>query len=360
MSKKDAYAIVTDRIIEALDAGIVPWHQPWKTIGGGPTSLSTGKPYRGINVWILSVTAQLCGYTSPYWVTFKQAKERGGSVRKGEKGTQVVLWKPVKREGENERGETENSSYMLLRYFTVFNLDQCDGIEIAPTEPLPEHEPIEHAETLAHGYRARGGPVVNHGGDRACYSPALDYVAMPLVDQFETPEHYYSVLFHELAHSTGHESRLGRKTLIHPAPFGSEDYSQEELVAEMSAAFLCGEAGIPVNVEHHASYLGSWLKKLRDDRKMIVQAAAQAQKAADLVAGKPAYTKEEERTPAPLPRSDHPEARRNHVRPLSLLQEARRIRRRPSRGDVARTRARRASLGARAGRRACVRGMAGR
>jgi len=283
--KADAYKVVTDRIIEALEAGTVPWHKPWRSVRGElPTSLQTGRAYRGINVWILSLTAQARGFTSPYWVTFKQAKERGGSVRKGEKGTQVVLWKPVKKTGEDENGEAEDRSYLLLRYFTVFNLDQCDGIEIeSDSEPLPEIDPIERAEEIVAGYKTC--PEIKHNGNQAYYSPGLDFVMMPQRGQFETGELYYGTLLHELTHSTGHKDRLNRDTLISPAPFGSEDYSKEELIAEMGSAFLLGECGIEPNIDHSAAYIAHWLKALRDDRKLLVNAAAKAQKAADLVLG---------------------------------------------------------------------------
>jgi antirestriction protein ArdC len=285
--KKDAYAMVTDSIIEALEAGVVPWHKPWASLpgAGGPTSLSTMKPYRGINVLILGMQAMMKGYDSPFWLTFKQAKERGGCVRKGEKGTQVVLWKPVASK-KDDNGETVKDGYLMLRYFTVFNAEQCDGITVPEIEELPPFDPIEACETIALGYSS---VQVKHGGDRAYYSPALDYVQMPQAASFDTNEHYYGTLFHELAHSTGHSSRLARKSLISPAPFGSPDYSREELVAEIASAFLCGEAGIEVNVQHHAGYIASWLKVLKEDRKAIVTAAAQAQKAADMILGREAY-----------------------------------------------------------------------
>ena len=147
----------------------------------------------------------------------------------------------------------------MLRYFTVFNVDQVRRHRGAPSLEqfkLAEHDPIESCEAIAAGYTA---VEVKHGGDRAFYAPALDYVGMPKLGAFDTPEHYYGTLFHELAHSTGHESRLARPSLINPAPFGSEDYSKEELVAEMAAAFLCGEAGIEVNVAHHAATSRRWL-----------------------------------------------------------------------------------------------------
>lgn len=195
-----------------------------------------------------------------------------------EKGTQVVLWKPVKK----KETDGERRDYLLLRYFTVFNVEQCDGLDLPTDETVVEHDPIESAEAIAHGYTA---VEVRHGGDRAFYSPLLDYVQVPNLTQFDTAEHYYGTLFHELAHSTGHESRLARPSLVEPTGFGSDPYSKEELVAEMAAAFLCGEAGIDVNVEQHAGYIGHWLGALKDDRKLLVQAAAAAQKASDLVLG---------------------------------------------------------------------------
>ena len=316
--KADAYEIVTNKLIESLEQGTVPWDKPWKSVDGhGPTSMSTGKQYRGINVWILSIEAMLKGYTSPYWVTFKQARELAvsearregreiieetngkgksvfyevidgerewfaGGVRKGETGTQIVLWKRFKKTIE-ENGVEKDKAFMMLRHFTVFNVAQCDGVTAPEIEEIEDHNPIEAAEKIVSDWTGR--PTVNHGGNRACYMPAFDIVQMPERGQFDSPESYYNVLFHELAHSTGHESRLKRPSLIHPAPFGSEDYSKEELVAEFAAAFLTGEAGIEVPVTRSASYLANWLKVLKDDRKMLVSAAAQAQKAADLVLG---------------------------------------------------------------------------
>jgi len=293
---KDVYAMVTDSIIAALEKGTVPWSKPWRDVGGKPRSLASGKAYRGINVFLLTLQSMANGYTSPYWLTFKQAKERGGTVRKGERGTQIILWKPVKRTVKDaETGEDVNGDYLLLRYFTVFNVEQIDGIDYpaAGETPLADHDPIEACETIADRFvGVLNGPQLQHGGDRAAYSPALDRVYMPLIGQFASAETYYATLFHEFAHSTGHDSRLGRKSLVEPTPFGTPDYSREELVAEMAAAFLCGEADIEVNVPQHAAYIASWLKVLRDDRKLVVQAAAAAQKATDCVLGTQ-YHKEE-------------------------------------------------------------------
>lgn len=278
--KVDPYALVTNRIVEALEAGVVPWHKPWRAATDGPMSLSTKKPYRGINVWVLDAERTIKGYDSRWWVTFNQAKERGGSVRKGEKGTPVVFWRFIDK--TDITGKVIDR-IPFLRYFTVFNLDQCDDVP-APTEAeLAEIDPIESCERIIAGYV--GGPAIKHGGDQAAYSPALDVIYMPKIGQFETGEHYYGALFHEQAHSTGHKSRLARKGVTDLGRFGDENYSREELIAEMTAAFVCGEAGIPVNVQHHAGYIASWLGKLKGDTKLVVQAAGAAQKAADLIVG---------------------------------------------------------------------------
>lgn len=320
MAKQDVYQLVTDRIIEALESGVVPWHKPWRSFAGNaPRSMSTGKAYSGVNVWTLGATAMMRGYSSPYWITFKQAKERGGSVRKGEKGSPVVFWKFIEKTDPASGDVTDRIP--LLRYFTVFNVEQCDGIEAPVIEGLPDRDPIEACEAIAHGYV--DSPTVNHGGDRAYYSPALDMIGMPRMGQFDTSEHYYGTLFHELAHSTGHADRLGRKSLIHPAPFGSEDYSREELIAEMAAAFLCGTAGIDVNVTHHASYIGSWLKNLQNDPRLVVQAGAAAQKAAALILGDTFATREEDADTASSSPSVYFQARADPPRVTLLLRYAR-------------------------------------
>ena len=281
--KADAYQAVTDRIIAALEEGTVPWEKPWISVQGEwPTSLQTGKPYRGVNVWLLSIEAMLKGYESPYWVTFKQAKERGGTVKHGQKGTTVVLFKPISKEIENEDGEVEEERFWLLRNYTVFNADQTEGIELPKAEPLPERDPIAECEALVTGYLL--GPQIKHGGNRACYSPALDVIQMPKMGQFADSESYYGTLFHEMAHSTGHESRLNRP-MVGFSPDTTESYSKEELIAEMSAAMLTGVAGIELKVERHAGYIQHWLKALKDDKKLVVQAASQAQKASDHILG---------------------------------------------------------------------------
>jgi antirestriction protein ArdC len=325
-NRVDTYQAVTDEIIAALESGLVPWHRPW-SLTSGPTSLSTGKPYRGINVFLLGYKAQAKGYTSRWWGTFNQVQERAvatarkegreiiektngrggryyvelidgveeffrGGVRKGEKGTTVVFWKFIEK--KDEKGNViPNERIPMLRYFTVFNADQCDGLDI-PEDELHEHDPIESCEAIRDGYLSRAlGLQLHHGGNSAYYAPMLDVVQMPPLNSFDTPEHYYGTLFHEFAHSTGHESRLNRKDAMFN-PFGSPDYSKEELVAEMTAAFICGEADIDVNVPNKAAYIEHWLGKLRGDKKLLVSAAGAAQKAADLILGPPDGAEEDE------------------------------------------------------------------
>jgi antirestriction protein ArdC len=269
------YEIVTDRIIAAMEEGIVPWQKPW-TGTGGPTSLSTGKPYRGINSLILDVIAMLERYELPLWGTYKQAKALGGNVRKGEKGTLVVLWKPIEKEKED--GTTE--SFMMLRYFTVFNVAQMDDIEI-PEKFLVKREPVAVLDGVAEALAYPGGPIVRHAQqDKAYYSPAKDEIVLPRLEQFSSAERYAATALHEVTHSTGHEDRLDRGL---GNTFGCEKYAQEELVADIGAAMLATHLGIKVEWEQHAAYLASWLQVLKEDRKMIVQAAQKAQKAVDHV-----------------------------------------------------------------------------
>lgn len=270
MKQDKVYSVVTDRIIAALESGTVPWRMPW--VGGYPYSLRSGKPYRGINPLLLS----LAGFGDPRWGTYRAVKEAGGQVRRGEKSTTIVLWKPASRKEQRE-GEEVESRYMLLRLYSVFNAEQCSGL---PELQLAfENDPIERAEEIVSGYI--GGPGILFGGGQASYEPYKDLVRCPEIGNFRKVEGYYSTLYHELIHSTGHESRLKR---IEPALFGTEPYAQEELVAEMGAAMLCGMAGID-NLDQNAAYLEGWLHRLRDDPKLVVKAGAQAQKAADLILG---------------------------------------------------------------------------
>jgi antirestriction protein ArdC len=284
--KADPYQAVTDRIVEALEAGTVPWRKPWRSVNGiGPTSLSTGREYQGINVLMLSIAAFAGGYSSIYWGTYRQIAELGGQVRKGEKSTEAVLLKKVvKKDGD------EDKSFFMLRTFAIFNADQADWPEGSklPSEPArPEHKwtPVELAERIHLGMPMR--PEVKHGGNRAYYSPLLDYVGMPELGQFDGAEPYYATLFHELVHATGHKSRIGRDGIEAFQTWGDENYSREELIAEIGAAILCTEAGIEPRIDQSAAYIGGWLKVLKDDKKAIVAAASGAGKAVDFILDRP-------------------------------------------------------------------------
>jgi len=270
---------VTARIMEMLETGTVPWKKPWSSTGGA-RNLVSKKPYRGINQFLLNCSP----YSSPYWLTFNQARQKGGSVNKGEKSTAVVFWKWL--DGKAVPDEDDNSTsgkVPLLRYYNVFNLEQIDGIT-APVEeqPINPFSPIEQAEQIIRNMPHR--PYIMYGGDRACYSPKLDNVKLPNQVAFKSPEEFYSTAFHELAHATGHSSRLSRKGILEPSYFGSHDYSQEELVAEFGASMLCGFAGIEQQtLENSAAYIQGWLKVLKNDQKLAIMAAGQAQRAADFI-----------------------------------------------------------------------------
>lgn len=282
------YEVVTDRIISHLEQGTVPWRADWVRSASVPVSLATGKPYRGINRFLLPLIAHAAGYAAPFWLTFKQVTERGGKVRKGEKGSPCFFWKVYDQADIDHAdvGADDDKKRFVARYYTVFNVEQCDGIDY-PKPALPDPAtsgatPIEAAEQIVSGFH---GPTIMTKGQRPCYLPASDTVEMPARATFFTPEGYYSTLFHEMIHATGHSSRLARITFA-PAPFGSTDYSREELIAELGSAFLCSEAKIsPAVIENQAAYLSGWLNVLKADRRAIVVAAAQAEKAANLVLG---------------------------------------------------------------------------
>lgn len=278
-----SYKLITERILAALDRGVVPWRQPWNSEAYRPKNLRSRKAYRGVNRLLLGLN----GYSSPYYVTYRQAKEYGGNVKRGERGSTVTFWKVWKRRETDDAGELTVRRFFLLRHYTVFNLEQCENIDAKRIPAPPENgngaDPIGAADDIIAGYlEPDTAPRLRHvGGERAYYSPALDTVTLPLREQFEKPAGYYATAFHELAHSTGHESRLSRDF---GAAFGTETYAKEELIAEITSAFLNGEAGtIDATLEPSAAYLANWRKKLSEDPKLIVQAAGAAQRAADLI-----------------------------------------------------------------------------
>ena len=277
------YDIVTEKIIAQLEAGIIPWERPWQPTDA-PHNIR-GTRYTGINTFLLQCTHDAAGYKSNAWLTYKQATEAGGNV-KGESATLVIYastYKLTDANGTpkiNTAGKQETG--FSLRYYNVFNSDQVKGIKLPAAETdKAEFNPIEAAELILKSYPA--APSIRYGGDSAHYSPALDYVQMPRMNLFISAEHYYSTLFHELGHSTGHTSRLDRWTPGHSHNFGSKDYSKEELIAEMTAAYLMGATGIqaPSTERNTIAYLQSWINALKNDTSLIVKAASAAQKAAD-------------------------------------------------------------------------------
>lgn len=276
------YDVINSRIMELLQQGTVPWRKTWHSQNNMPKNFVSGKEYRGVNVFMLACQE----YSSRWWFTYKQATERGGHVRKGEKSTPVVFWKWIDRkdaDGGDQEAST-NGKVPLLKYYNVFNLDQIEGIK-APSSPetaTNPFSPIKRAQETIAGMPLP--PDIRHGGNKACYSPMLDYVKLPEPESFDSPEEYYSTAFHELIHSTGHASRVGRKGILEPSYFGSHEYSKEELVAEMGAAFLCGHAGIEQKtLGNSTAYIAGWLKALKNDRTLLVHAAAQAQKASEYI-----------------------------------------------------------------------------
>ena len=297
MSK--VYEVITSRILDMLSQGRIPWRRPWKAIRATgsqrPRNLVTGLPYRNAN-WFLLSMLQFDG--APLFLTFKQALALGGSVRKGQQGFPVIFWKLQEvREDQAEKPEDVGKKKIpILRYYTVFHVSQCDRIKLPeqPQIPAPaEFDPIADAEAIWEAMPQR--PALGYGGDRACYSPVWDEIKMPPRKTFPTAEGFYETLFHEAGHSTGHASRLNRKEITGGIYFGSQDYSMEELIAELTAAFLCAEAGIDQPVlTNQVAYLQSWLEKLTKDPSAFVTAAGRAQKAADFILDRKAAEKPEE------------------------------------------------------------------
>lgn len=291
-ARKDPYQAITDKIVAAMQQGVCPWHKPWKTDGVGYISHSTGRSYSMLNQILLLADGKQPGE----YITFKQVKEAGGSVKKGAKGTTVYFWKRLSYidtfvdDDGNEVTQEHNPIY--LKGYTVFALNDTEGVNpkyITTQEDADDVEPIESAEQIVKAYyNADGAPALHIcNTDKAFYTPTPDAVMMPNANQFETAEAYYSTLFHETVHSTGHDSRLGRHKVNKVMRFGSNDYSREELVAEIGAAYLCSRAGIDCDkvFNNSVAYLQGWIKHLTDKPREFATAAAQAEKAVRYILG---------------------------------------------------------------------------
>jgi antirestriction protein ArdC len=294
-AKLNICQVVTDRILASLKNGIIPWQKPWQapTYAGGifPRNFRTGKPYRGVNVFLLWSTP----YSAPFWLTFKQAQELGGNVRKGEKGTQIVFYKQLNGKAKQTEEQLEeptddkgNRRSFVLTCYTVFNVEQCQGINLPEMLPATEPNEVEMdktCEAIVQGWDGRPQLQLTSTKERhAYYRPATDSVHMPARFRFVDASLYYATLFHELVHSTGHESRLNRSF---GASFGDDLYSKEELVAETGAAFLCALAGVANDhtESNTTAYIQNWIQQLEEDNRLILQAAAAAQKAVDMITG---------------------------------------------------------------------------
>lgn len=293
-TKMNIYEMVTNRIIEQLQKGIVPWQRPWSGASladGGAINYCTRKPYSYLNQLLLGRKGE--------WLTFKQVKDNGGSIKKGAKSGVVVYYTTVtrtKREKENEEGESivetvsQLHTFPILKYYHVFHISDCTGIEskIKEVQPNEDIKPVDAAENIINGYLGRESGLKFQNdkvsGD-AYYSPSQDMVVVPKLSQYEIVEEYYSTTFHELTHSTMHPNRCNRKSDMKSSMFGGEDYSREELVAELGSAMLCNASGLDCDkaFKNSVAYIQGWLKKLKNDNKMIIWASARAEKAAKYI-----------------------------------------------------------------------------
>ena len=277
MSKFDIYETVTNLIVERLEAGVIPWHMPWKTASAIPRNLVSKKPYRGFNFWYLLSF----GFERPYFLSFKQVQDLGGKIKKGSSSFMVVFWKMVEYEKDDETKEIP-----MLRYYRIFHIDDVEGID---PDKIPENtahdhdfDPIASCEQLIQFWS--DSPVIKLDQKKACYIPSLDEIHMPGARTFFQDEEYYSTIFHECVHATGARKRLNRHARFSSLNFADSGYTQEELVAEMGAAYLCGICGIEnATIDNSAAYIQGWLKKLKSDKKFIVIASGLAQKAVDYI-----------------------------------------------------------------------------
>lgn len=278
---KSVYEEVTDRILDCLRKGVVPWRKPWKD-SRPPANAVSKHAYRGINLFLLS----LAPYRDHRWVTYLQAQELGGTVCQGQAASRVVFWKRWQVPSEDQEPDEPLKSIPLLRFYYVFNVEQCEGLRLPPLEQplLTDHERIERAERMAAGMP--DPPRIVESGYRAAYRPSEDVVQMPPLRFFRTADSYYGTLFHELGHATGHATRLNRPGIVDDIRFGSDQYSREELIAELTSAFCCAALGLDNSLkDNSASYIDGWLKSLKGDPKAVVVAATYAQKAADYIQG---------------------------------------------------------------------------
>lgn len=284
----DVYSLANSRIIAALEQGIIPWKRPWA--GQLPTNYDSGRQYRGVNILTLGIAEMVRGYSSPYWLTFKQAQKHGGYIKRGERATYIVFSDKKVREVEKEDGTKEQKIYYMIRSFPVFNFDQTEGIpkkEVC-TALDPDRDLIAVCDRILSSMP--NPPAYHEGGSSAYYIPKEDLVNLPPIDTFRTTEGYVATKFHEYAHSTGHEARLNRPGIMEVAAFGGEEYGFEELVAELTSAYLCASNGIDNTLENSSAYIRHWLGALRKDKNMLLKASGKATAAVEYILGKQPLT----------------------------------------------------------------------
>lgn len=284
MKKANVYQAVTDKILASMEQGIIPWHKPFRTkFSPIPVNFTTGKAYRGINILLLNLAAWHYGYPENVWLTFRQAQARGGYVRKGETSETILFWQSrivnEDIDGKDEPGEKE---VFVARAYNVFNIQQCEGIDMGADMPSGVSQ-IGSANEVYANYPDTKPQILP--GIKAVYIPRRDMVRIPEIKEFTSPEGYYSTLFHELIHSTGHSERLNREGIARANRSDEIRYAQEELVAEIGAAFLCALTDIetPELTTNTTAYLQNWLDVFKQDKHMIIKAASQAQKAVDFI-----------------------------------------------------------------------------
>ena len=286
MTNKELAEKITSRLIEEMDKGVIPWDRPWTGSGDGAVSHTTGKAYSLINQILIAIAGHENGGE---YLTFNQVKAEGGKVKKGAHGVQIVFWKQYVKTEINEDGEEVQHSIPVLKSYTVFSVKDCEGIkEKYAARELKKNNPIEEAEKIVDAYTARETVTINREklSNRAFYSPMMDSITVPEINQFDAVEEFYSTLFHEMTHSTGHSSRLNRFGASGSvAAFGSEEYSREELIAEIGAACLVNTCGIETakTFRNSAAYLQGWGAALRADPMLFITAASRAEKAVDYI-----------------------------------------------------------------------------
>lgn len=290
----DVFATLTGKLIAALEAGVVPWRRPWRLEHCVHHNALTGQPYRGLNAFLLTIEATMSGYSSAAWIGFSQAKKAGGHVKAGSTSALGFYWRTTREVENDETGEKESRrlSRPIPCTFRVFNVDQVEGIHsFAP----PPAEQLPAAATLVASYLASGPRLTHLPQSKAAYLPSRDEVLMPPAGAFDSADAYYHTLFHELVHSTGHQSRLARGF----GSFGSPEYAREELIAELGAAFLAHACGVDPDIPRSAAYCGSWIAALKADSQLLCKATAGAQRAYRLIVG-------DEADAAGASRNDHP------------------------------------------------------